>query len=172
MTLFNNVCRQEENCVERQLAIRQLTLKENSRVSWFIALKNILYKFELPPPLELLENPPAKLHWKKIVKQPYTNTVKSKFGQDIPLYTSLRYFKCLDYTPGACHDILSVKGDPIRETQKLSVKVKLLIHTYVFQAKKVEFSETEKSALCKPCSIEKEDLENLHADRTTVCFEP
>ena len=52
-----------------------------------------------------------------------------------------------------------MKGDPIRETQKLLVKLKLLTDTYIRQSKRVNFSETEKSSLCKLCNTEIEDLE-------------
>ena len=65
LTLFNNICRQDDLSIERHLAIRQLTVKDMDSTSWFISLKRALYKFELPLPLKLLENPPAKLQWKK-----------------------------------------------------------------------------------------------------------
>ena len=50
-----------------------------------------------------------------------------------------------------------MKGDTVRETQGLSVKLKLLTDTYVLQSKKVNFCDSEKSALYKPCKKHAED---------------
>ena len=161
LTLFNNICRQDDSSIERRLAIRQLTVKDLDSTSWFISLKKALYKFELPSPLKLLENPPEKLQWKKTVKTAVHEYCKKQVQQDIPLYTSLRYFKETDYTPGSCHSTLNMKGDPIRETQRLSVKLRLLTNTYVLQSKKMKFCDSEKSALCKLCNEHIEDQEHF-----------
>ena len=161
LTLFNNICRQDESSIERQLAVRQLTVKETCSASWFIALRDMLYKYELPPPLKLLENPPENLQWKRTVKAAVYAYSPKQMKQDIPLYASLRYFNDRNYIPGICHSTLVVKGYPIRETQKLSVKLKLLTDTYFLQSKSVKFSETEKSSLCKLCNTEIEDFEHF-----------
>ena len=104
-------------------------MKETCSASWFIALRDILQKYELPPPLKLLENPPEKLLWKRTVKAAVYASSQKQMKQDIQLYPSLRYFNDRDYTPGICHSTLVVKGDPIRETQKLSAKLKLLFYS-------------------------------------------
>ena len=54
-----------------------------------------------------------------------------------------------------------MKGDPIRETQRLSVKLRLLTNTYVLQSKKMKFCDSEKSALCKLCNEHIEDQEHF-----------
>ncbi|MEW8547744.1 MAG: reverse transcriptase family protein, partial [Candidatus Thiodiazotropha sp.] len=161
LTLFNNICRQDCFSVERQLAIRQLTVKETGSVSWFINLRDILFKYELPPPLKLLENPPEKLQWKRTIKTAVYEYCKKQVQLDIPLYISLKYFTAADYTPGFCHSILNVRGDPVREAQKLSVKLRLLTDTYILQSKKVKYYESEKSSLCKLCNESIEDQEHF-----------
>ena len=107
-------------------------MKDTDSASWFINLRDALYKFEL----QLLANPPEKLQWKRTVKAAVHEYCRKRVQQDIPLYTSLRYLKETDYTPGLCHSTLNIKGDPIRETQRLSVKLRLLTaHVFCNQRK-------------------------------------
>ena len=57
LTLFNNICRQDDDTVEKRLAFRQLNMKENDSTSWFNLIKRILLKYGLQHPLEYLSNP-------------------------------------------------------------------------------------------------------------------
>ena len=111
--------------------------------------------------MKLLENPPEKLQWKRTVKTAIHEHCRKQMQQDIPLYSSLKYFTGVDYIPGSCHTVLEIKGDPIREIQKLSVKLRLLTGTYILQSKRVKFCDTEKSSLCKLCNEANEDLEHF-----------
>ena len=45
LTLFNNICRQEDSSVEKQIAWRQITVKTLKSNSWFITVKIILLKY-------------------------------------------------------------------------------------------------------------------------------
>ena len=46
LTLYGNIVRKE--CVEKDLARRQSAVKDSTSKSWFIALREILYKYGLP----------------------------------------------------------------------------------------------------------------------------
>jgi hypothetical protein len=50
LTLFNNICRQNDDTLEKRLAFRQLN-------NWFNLIKRILLKYGLQHPLEYLSNP-------------------------------------------------------------------------------------------------------------------
>jgi hypothetical protein len=45
--LFNNICNQAEDSVEKTLARRQLIVKSSESNSWFIEIKNILRKYNM-----------------------------------------------------------------------------------------------------------------------------
>ena len=62
LTLYGNIVRKE--CVQKDLIRRQLSAKD----SWFVALREILYKYGLPTAQELLDNPTEKLAWKVMVR--------------------------------------------------------------------------------------------------------
>ena len=66
LTLFGNIIRQD--CVERDLAKRQLAVKNSSSKSWFIMLQETLLRYNLPSAHALLENHPEKKSWKLEVK--------------------------------------------------------------------------------------------------------
>ena len=68
LTLFNNICRQNDDTLEKRLAFRQLNMKENDSTSWFNLIKRILLKYSLQRPLEYLSNPMCKLGWKKLIQ--------------------------------------------------------------------------------------------------------
>ena len=67
LTFYGNIVRKE--CIEKDLARRQLAVKDSTSMSWFIALREILYKYGLPTAQELLDNPPEKLAWKIMVRR-------------------------------------------------------------------------------------------------------
>lgn len=67
-TIFGSITRNYES-VENQLAWRQLSVKTNSSHSWFIMVKSLLERYNLPSIYDLLRNPPGKFTWKDQVKR-------------------------------------------------------------------------------------------------------
>ena len=67
LSLYGNIVRND--CIERELAHRQLAVKENTSRSWFVALQEILYMYKLPNAQVLLDTPPEKLAWKVEVRR-------------------------------------------------------------------------------------------------------
>ena len=58
LTFYGNICRLPKTSVEHQLAVRQLSVKPYDSHSWFIAVKEIFMKYDLPDPYEMLNSPP------------------------------------------------------------------------------------------------------------------
>ena len=63
LSTFGNIL-QNNTSLELNLAKRQLLHKNENPNSWFIKILEILTNYNLPNPLELLEHPPKKEHWK------------------------------------------------------------------------------------------------------------
>ena len=57
LTFFGNICRLPETTIEHRLAVRQLSAKSFTSHSWFIAVKEIFIKYNLPDPNDLLRDP-------------------------------------------------------------------------------------------------------------------
>ena len=67
MTLFNNICRQHDDAIEKQLVTRQLNIKTNESKSWFTILKKTLIKYDFSNINELVAKPPKKSIWKSLI---------------------------------------------------------------------------------------------------------
>jgi hypothetical protein len=65
--LFGNIIRNFE-CIERDIAIRQLATKPKASDSLFIEIVKLLELYELSSPHDLIMSPPNKLQWKHQVK--------------------------------------------------------------------------------------------------------
>ena len=62
LTQLMNIFRSEG--IEKELAWRQLSVKDVKSKSWFIYVSNILRKYNLPSIYDLLENPVPKQKWR------------------------------------------------------------------------------------------------------------
>jgi hypothetical protein len=91
MTLFNNICRQPDNAIEKQLARRQLLNKSTDSRSWFINIKKILLKYEFSNINELLTNPIRKSRWKSSVQRAVENFWTEKLRETATWYPSLEH---------------------------------------------------------------------------------
>ena len=67
--LFNNICNQAGDSVEKTLARRQLIVKSNESNSWFIEIKNILRKYNMLEAWWYVDNAPKKVIWTTAVKR-------------------------------------------------------------------------------------------------------
>ena len=66
-------------------------MKCSSELSWFNKIKELLKKYNLPAPSQLLENVPTKNRWKKMVNSAINSAVESQWREDIKTKSSLRY---------------------------------------------------------------------------------
>ena len=69
LNLFGSVCRLSEESVVKQVARRQLAVKGDKSNIWFIGIRDILLKYDLPMPWLLLDTPPTEFRWKNQVKK-------------------------------------------------------------------------------------------------------
>ena len=86
LTFFNNICRQKEDSLEKRIAYRRLTVKENSSYSWLVNLRRILHRYNLPNPMTLLDNSVSKLIWKIQMKDAVFLYWIDRVNKDCQLY--------------------------------------------------------------------------------------
>ena len=152
LSLFGNVCRLEEYFTERQLAERQLVVKDLCSHSWYIAIKKILVKYDLPEPRELLHNPPTKFAWKRQVSK-QINNYWVKFVKDrASLYTSLQHLVVDNYACGKSHHLLKSCRNA-REIHRVHTKLKLATGTYILQTNRVSFNQNMVDPTCLLCTV-------------------
>ena len=101
LTLFGNIIRQD--CVERDVAMRQLAVKDSSSKSWFIMLQETLlryFRYNLPSAHVLLENPPAKKSWKMEVKCKINKFWELELKNQAKLKSTLKYLNLESFMAG------------------------------------------------------------------------
>ena len=155
-TLFGNIIR--EQCVEKNLALRQLAVKDDNSHSWFIMIKKNLYKYGLPSPYELLEDPPSKSSWKRIVNDKLEKYWKEQLISDSLKKTSLQFWNPNIINYNVCSQIWESAGSDTVSVHKANIHVKLLSGTYILQKNKARFNQYAVSSLCPLCGKDSEDL--------------
>jgi hypothetical protein len=161
MTLFNNICRQPDTAIEKQLAMRQLLNKSTDSRSWFINIKKILLKYEFSNINELLTNPIKKLLWKSSVQREVDNFWTEKIRETATWYPPLEHLNSKLYTPKLPHPIIDISKDlnPSRAAMGIGVKLKIVTGTYPFQGSRAKYSHI--SPICELCGENDETLEHF-----------
>ena len=136
---FGNILR-SEGSIELDLAQRQLAVKTDKSKSWFIHIKQLLLKYDLPSAYELLDAPPGKMEWKTRV----SNAVKLFWDQEnrkeASAKSSLKYLNIDALGIGAVHPVWSTLSANTRDVEMAAVKARLLTGTYILQANRARFN--------------------------------
>ena len=127
-----NILRSEG--VEKELAWRQLSVKDKKSKSWFIYVTNILRKYNLPSIYDLLENPVPKLKWRETIKSAVSRYWKSEIKQDGMQKGTLEHLNFDNFQIGKPHHIWVSAAIDTLQVKKVGVKANLLTGTYKLQA--------------------------------------
>jgi hypothetical protein len=130
--LFNSICNQAEDSVEKTLARMQLIVKSNESNSWFIEIKNILRKYNMLEAWWYLDNAPKKAIWTTAVKRKIHEHWSKPIVESTPYYNGLRYLSCVNLEKGKLHPILKINCSSKGDLHRLPTKLKLLnrlVHT-------------------------------------------
>ena len=160
LTFFGNICRLPETTIEHRLAVRQLSVKSFTSHSWFIAVKEIFIKYNLPDPYDLLRDPPTKFHWRRIVNKHVNSHWESSIKENAVLYSSLRFLNVSGFACGKRHPLLRTLGN-IREVPRISTKLKLVTGTYILQTNRATFNQNCVDPVCLLCHQENETIEHF-----------
>ena len=159
LTLYGNIVRKE--CVEKDLARRQLAVKDITSKSWFIGLREILYKYSLPTAQELLDNPPEKLAWKIMVRRHVNEHWKKEIIQEAETKSTLKFLNKALYAPGKVHPIWTQCKHNSNSLLKAYAQVKLTCGSYVLQSVRAKFNQFQVSKLCPLCREEDETMQHF-----------
>jgi hypothetical protein len=162
MTLFNNICRQHDDAIEKQLAIRQLNIKTTESKSWFTILKKTLIIYDFSNINELLAKPPKKIKsmWKSLIMKAVERYWAKKIREIATWYPSLERLNSEIYKPKLYHPILNISRDLnlSKAAMSIGIKIRLVTGTYFLQEVCAKYACV--SPLCE-CELCDEDVENL-----------
>ena len=95
LTIFINIA-VDPSTKEHQIALRQLLVKTAESSSWFIKVKHILHKYDLPEPEYLLQNirsDRSKQYWKWVMKRHVDSFWHFQNQQEVNEKSTLSHFK-------------------------------------------------------------------------------
>ena len=156
LTLFGKICRLPQTSIERQLADRQ----SYGSHSWFIAVKEIFIKYNLQDPRRLLEDPPSKHKWKRIVNTQVNVYWEERIKASAVLYSSLRFLNVNNLKSGMRHPLITSMGN-IREVPCIRTKLKLVTSTYILQVNRASFNQNQVNPMCLLCHQGDETVEHF-----------
>ena len=149
LCMYGNILRND--CIERELAYRQLAIKDSSSKRWFVAIQEVLYKYGLPTAQELLEIPPKKLAWKVKVRRHVNEHWKKTILQEAENKSILEFLNIASYKPGKVHPIWTNCKHNSNSLLKAYAQVKLPCGSYILQSIRAKFNQYQVSKLCPLC---------------------
>ena len=148
LTLHNNVARQDDTSIEKQIVIRQLTIKNDKRSRWFVYARKILLKYDLGDIHEDLENPFEKNIWKATVNKTVNKYWQSDISTSSAFYYTLEFLNKKSYKLGTTHQLLKINIHSARDVIRLPSKLRLMCGNYVLQTTRSKFSNTLVNLKC------------------------
>ncbi|CAG2239125.1 SLC5A6 [Mytilus edulis] len=160
LTLFGNITRANKTSVEWRLAERQLQLKTHTSKSWFIQIKKICLKYDLPDCQNFLTYPLGKFQWKKLITRKIYTYWREKINENSEGYSSLQHIACA-YKIKTIHPILTTNTSNCRDINRIPIRTKVATGNYILQSNRAKFNKCEVSATCKICNKEDETIEHF-----------
>ena len=97
-------------------------MKDETSNSWFIQVKKILQKYNLPSALEMLETPKKKITLKNESRKATTTYWNNQLKEEANERTSLKFLATDKITPGKPHLVWTVAKHSPMETRKQQLK--------------------------------------------------
>lgn len=159
LTTYGNIIRNIDS-VERDLAFRQLALRPPN--SWFTKLGDLAEKYDLCSPHDILDTPPTKLAWGKLVNNAVNNYYMTSLIAEAKQKKTLALLSLENCGYGVIHNIWkSCDTDPFATTMA-GLKVKIATNTLVLQANRAKFDKNcSTSPICLLCQLEPEDINHF-----------
>lgn len=160
LSTFRNIVDNKDS-VEYKIALRQLSLKSKSSDSWFIQIVKLTELYQLPMPLDLFNNTPEKLTWKKFVNSKIENYWKDRLIDEAKSKSSLRFLNIEALNVGTVHNVWKSSGTEMFAIKRACIKSKLICGTYTLQIDRAKFKQYTVSSFCPLCLKEPEDTKHF-----------
>ncbi len=139
----------------RELLQHQFAMKGPDSASWTTHVRKLLSRYGLPPPSELLANPPCKLTWKRDVKRAVYKKWTKDLYEEASEKSTLKYLKLSTCRMDKIHPTWSELNCPLA-IEQATVKTLLLVQRYPLTTS--PFAGTRAADKCPLCKEEPETL--------------
>ncbi len=156
LTTFYNIAKQPE-CIEHELVQRQLAIKDESSNSWFTYVRQLLQKYNLPSAYEIMDQPPSKSKWKKLLSKAFNEFWGNQWLAQKDEKTSLKYLTLKKDAASQPHNIWKFTKNNTRDVMKATIKARIITGTYTLQIHRQKYNQHATSDICLLCKTHTED---------------
>ena len=142
LTFLGSIMCNEDSAL-RQIAIRQLVIKDFKSKSWFIYCARLLDKYELPSIHHLVCFTPTKTYWARLVKHNILSHWESQLQLEGAQKLSLQNLDISKTSSRHPHAVWTTTSCEVKDVTKARVKAKLLTGSYPLQTNKAKFNKSE-----------------------------
>ena len=129
LNFFVNMARRTDS-LEFSVLQRQLAVKDLDSKSWTVQIRRLLMQYELPSAYELLNAPPSKPKWKKLLKEAIDRYWERSLKAEMSEKQTLKYMNPAACVIGRVHPVWgSAKTDKLNVIKSM-VCAKLLVGRY------------------------------------------
>jgi hypothetical protein len=157
LNFFGSITRKPGQ-VEHDIVQRQLAMKELSSGSWCVYIRRVLHKYELPSAYSLMNNPPNKTTWKKLVEQTVYDHWSKELKEQAATMSTLRLLDMDTCYPRQVHSVWLHNSTPL-EAHMATVKARILVQRYPLYSSYC--AGKKKSARCPLCTEEEETVQHF-----------
>ena len=165
-SLFGMICR-SPNSILHSHAVNILTVAKPSSKSWFLEIRTLSLQYRLPHPLLLLQSPPSKDAFKKLVNKKIVDFWETKLREEAMPLTSLKYFNPNFMSLTAPHPIWTTAGSSPYQVTMSTIQGVMVSGRYRTEKLCSHFSK-DKTGFCQTPHCKGldyfEDLEHILAD--------
>ncbi|MEW8547950.1 MAG: hypothetical protein AB2693_30965 [Candidatus Thiodiazotropha sp.] len=165
LTTFVNMIRHKSS-IENDIALRQIVMKDESDKSWFMSIRKTLKQYNLPSIFQLLNTPPSKTEWKKLLNDAVHSAIEASWKLDIKSKPSLKYVNADSLKIGKSHHVWATVRSSIHDNRRAQLKCKLLTGTYNLQGNRAAFNQHQVNATCRLCSSAPETRQHFLSECT------
>ena len=160
LTLFGSIAsganRSHPNNFILDLIKRQLAVKDATSSSWAAWIRRILHTYSLPSAYDILNYPPSKTKWKRMVKTAINQWWTEKLQEDAVGMSSLKFINIKALQIGRMHASLTGATSALTVI-KITVSTKLMVRRYPLLGNPT--TGRRQSQSCPLCKKEEEEDE-------------
>ena len=147
LTIFGMVTRLRGNPLNIHARNILITAKTTSK-SWFCQLRDICLKYQLPNPLSILENPPQKESFKRLIKSHVVDYWEQTLRGEASLLPSIPNFKPEFMSLKKPHPIWATAGSSTYEVSKAIQQARFLSGRYRSESLMKHWNNKNKQGYC------------------------
>jgi hypothetical protein len=149
-----------ENNKIHEIIIRQISVNNDNKNSFFTNIKDVLYMHEVPTISELQHKLPTKLVWKQEIKKQIHNHWTKRLIDEAGTKSSLKFLDINNLKIGKTHNIWNLEEKSRLSVKKSVIKARIITGTFILQIDKHKFTQYSSSipATCLLCHKEDEDI--------------